>query len=72
MTKTIDTNQPFVSYRFDMEIVFQQESPNKSPYCDCNCGEYRQNVSGFFERNDGHGPVKPQKHPLAYGKRLDP
>ena len=73
VTKTIDTNQPFISYPFDMEVVFQQESPDKSPYCDCNCGEYRQYVSGFFERPDKHGgPVKRQQHRLAYGRLLDP
>ena len=71
--KFIDTTQPFVFYPFDMKVVFKQESPDKSPYCDCNCGEYRQFVSGFFERNDGKGgPVERLRHRLAWGKLLHP
>jgi outer membrane protein OmpA-like peptidoglycan-associated protein len=70
--KFIDTTQPFVDYPFDMKVVFQQESPNKSPYCDCNCGEYRQYVSGFFERDDETGTVKRQRHVIGWGKVLHP
>jgi outer membrane protein OmpA-like peptidoglycan-associated protein len=70
--KVIDTTQPFVDYPFDMKVVFQQESPDKSPYCDCNCGEYRQYVSGFFERDDETGKVKRPRHVIAWGKVLHP
>jgi outer membrane protein OmpA-like peptidoglycan-associated protein len=58
---------------FEMTVVFKQESANLNPYCDCNCGEYRQYVSGYFRESeyDG-GPVTTRKHPIAYGKEMTP
>src|SRR5215472_14231219 len=56
-----------------MEVNFKQESPDKTPYCDCNCGEYRQYISGFFRHPDyGGGPARLQEHRIAYGRLLDP
>jgi len=63
----------FPHYSFDMEVNFKQESPDKTPYCDCNCGEYRQYISGFFRHPDyGGGPARLQEHRIAYGRLLDP
>ena len=54
-----------------MTVVFKQETPDKSPYCDCNCGEYRQYVSGYFiESEIEGGPATPRKHTIAYGKEM--
>jgi outer membrane protein OmpA-like peptidoglycan-associated protein len=61
-----------VAQNFQMKLVFKQEPPTKSPYCDCNCGEYRQNVSGFFERNYGQGPLRRITHRVAYGLEMLP
>jgi outer membrane protein OmpA-like peptidoglycan-associated protein len=56
---------------FKMNVVFKQETPDKSPYCDCNCGEYRQYVSGYFIESGYYGgPATPRKHTIAYGKEM--
>ena len=77
VVKTIDVNQGNLIYPFSMTVVFKQENPDKSPYCDCNCGEYRQYVSGYLRRNfvgvqRGAGPLKDWPHELAHGKLLHP
>jgi hypothetical protein len=46
---------------FDMHIEFQ----NTNDGCDCNCGEYRQYVRGYFKRNG-----KKELHSLGDGKSL--
>jgi outer membrane protein OmpA-like peptidoglycan-associated protein len=71
--KVVDaTDTAFPHYSFDMLVTFKQESPDKSPYCDCNCGEYRQYIRGFFMHPDYGGTrAKLQEHKIAYGKLLD-
>ena len=60
-----------LQHPFEMTVVFKQETPDKSPYCDCNCGEYRQYVSGYFiESEIEGGPATPRKHTIAYGKEM--
>jgi hypothetical protein len=71
--KVVDaTDTAFPHYSADMLVTFKQESPDKSPHCDCNCGEYRQYIRGFFMHPDYGGTrAKLQDHPIAYGKLLD-
>ena len=54
-----------------MELKFRQELPDHSPYCDCNCGEYRQEVRGWFEDNMYGGPVVRKPHPLRLGVNME-
>jgi hypothetical protein len=46
---------------FDMHVAFE----NTGDGCDCNCGEYRQYVRGYFRQNG-----KPVPHTLSGGKNL--
>jgi len=59
-------------FPFDMEVTFLQEPANKSPYCDCNCGEYRQYVAGYFKRDHGTGVLKDHEHWLTIRTKLKP
>jgi outer membrane protein OmpA-like peptidoglycan-associated protein len=59
-------------FPFDMDLTFLQERAEKSPYCDCNCGEYRQYVTGYFKRDDGTGVLKDQEHWLTSTTKLKP
>jgi hypothetical protein len=66
----------FLIEPFTMRVHFQQDDlwadPNKDPYCDCNCGEYRQYVRGYFYHPTFPGfPPRMQDHELAYGRLLD-
>jgi len=61
----------YVFFPFEMNVLFKQESSNLNPYCDCNCGEYRQYVSGYFMNGPQKGgPATEQKHRIADGKLL--
>ncbi len=61
----------FVFFPFEMNAIFKQESSKLNPYCDCNCGEYRQYVSGYFINGPQMGgPATEQKHRIANGKLL--
>jgi outer membrane protein OmpA-like peptidoglycan-associated protein len=62
----------YLKFPFEMRLIFDQEPPDKSPYCDCNCGEYRQEVKGYFERDDETGKLKRVKHRLSKNTFLDP
>jgi len=62
----------YLKFPFDMRLTFQQEPPDKSPYCDCNCGEYRQEVKGYFYRDDETGKLKRVRHRLSKNTYLDP
>jgi outer membrane protein OmpA-like peptidoglycan-associated protein len=62
----------YLKFPFDMELKFRQEVPDHSPYCDCNCGEYRQEVKGWFEHNLYGGPVRRRRHPLRLGVYMEP
>jgi outer membrane protein OmpA-like peptidoglycan-associated protein len=62
----------YLKFPFDMRLTFEQEPPDKSPYCDCNCGEYRQEVKGYFDRDDETGKLKRVKHRLSKNTFLDP
>ena len=56
---------------FRMTVVFKQESANLNPYCDCNCGEYRQYVSGYFIESGYYGgPATLREHRIGYGKLM--
>jgi hypothetical protein len=55
-----------------MRLTFHQETPDMSPYCDCNCGEYRQYVKGYFNHDNGTGVLRTWPHLLPNGKLLDP
>jgi hypothetical protein len=60
-----------------MRVHFKQDDlwadPTKDPYCDCNCGEYRQYVRGYFYHPSYPGyPPRMQRHVLAHGQLLDP
>ncbi len=62
----------YLKWPFNMTLKFQQEAADHSPYCDCNCGEYRQEVKGWFEDNAYGGPVKRRPHHLRHGIYMDP
>jgi outer membrane protein OmpA-like peptidoglycan-associated protein len=59
-------------FPFDMQVTFLQEPADKSPYCDCNCGEYRQYVAGYFKRDDAKGVLKNHDHWLTTKTKLKP
>lgn len=61
-----------LSFPFPMRLTFKQEASDKSPYCDCNCGEYRQYVKGYFNHDNGTGVLKAWPHLLPNGNLLDP
>lgn len=61
-----------LSFPFTMRLTFEQEAPDKSPYCDCNCGEYRQYVKGYFRRDHGKGVLKEWPHLLPGNRLLAP
>jgi|GEM_PF-3486752 len=59
---------------FNMRATFKQEAPKaNSSYCDCNCGEYRQFVRGYFKRDmekGVKGPLKTVDHFLSASTKL--
>ncbi len=59
----------YLSAGFDMRITFISDPVTG---CDCNCGEYRQYVRGFFERDrQGNGTWNRQRKALHPGIYLD-
>jgi len=53
---------------FWMFIAFRQ-SPDEG--CECHCGEYRQDVRGFFEKEFQNGTIERRPKPLTPGVTLD-
>ena len=58
-------------YPFDMRVKFRNGPNDEDTRCDCNCGEYRQYVAGYFQRDGGTGTLKGFDHYLpGYVKLL--
>jgi outer membrane protein OmpA-like peptidoglycan-associated protein len=53
-----------------MRVEFNQENPDHSPYCDCNCGEFRQYVKGYFDSDHGTGVMRRDPHAIANGQYM--
>ncbi len=60
---------PFVylDQDFDMDVRFRQDDTG----CECNLGEYRQKVRGYYERVDASGAVRTIRHRLADNRFLN-
>lgn len=69
--QAVGESWPFMMLRnsdFTMRLTFDDD-PQKG--CACRCGEYKQNVRGFFETAYADGTVKRGKKPLTPGIFLE-
>jgi len=64
------------SKRFEMKLDFKEDGPagaaTGDAVCRAYCGEYRQNVKGFFQIVRAGGRVEDRKHHLSTTTLLDP
>jgi outer membrane protein OmpA-like peptidoglycan-associated protein len=66
--KTVLGHRVKLDYPFDMDIDFKQDASG----CECSCGEYTQNVRGYFDRDKtGKGTWKREVHQLTSGVFMD-